>query len=278
MPTKLNIYVKRYLRYVEYLLRWLILEKPRGLDFSMRAKSQISSKGNRGYALTSRKAVANILRGLPIGRGDSFLDIGCGKGGVLWFGSAFPFDRVAGIEVESHLVEIARRNLRVLQPGNRVEVIQADAMTFEAYAEFNYFFLFNPFEAEIYRAVLTQVFSCLAARGEVDRTVWLLCYGDSNAAAIESSGCFELHRDETCPYRGNSVRIWKSRMGCNWGRAAAASGGALSGGTARSHAVGADAAAADASTLRPNSAGPGGRSESALSTREGNQSHHHART
>ncbi len=274
MPTTLNIYVKRYLRYVEYLLRWLILEKPRGLDFSMRAKSAISIEGNRGYALTSRKAVENILRGLPIGKGDSFLDIGCGKGGVLWFGSAFPFGRVAGIEVEPHLVEIARRNMQVLHLEDRIEVIAANAVTFEHYGEFNFFFLFNPFDAEIYRAVLTQVFSCLAARGDADRTVWLLCYGDSNAAVIENSGCFELHRNETCPYRGNSVRIWKSKVGCHWGRASAAPGAALNGDSARSQAAGADVIADD-STVRPNSAGPG---ESALLTREGNQSHHHART
>jgi SAM-dependent methyltransferase len=192
----------------------------------------ISSKGNHGYALTSRKAVKNILRGLPIQVDDSFLDIGCGKGGVLCFATEFPFGRIAGIEIESRLVGIAKRNLEILHLQSRVEVIQADALTFEHYSEFNFFFLFNPFDLEIYGEVLVRIFRCIEAQGpDDDSTTWLLCYGESNVEAIWRSNLFELYRSEVCPYRGNSLRIWKSKkrvVSSSGGKRTAASFGELS--------------------------------------------------
>lgn len=206
-----SILWRRYLRYSEYFVRWLIFEKPRGLDFSMRVKARkISGTGNHGYALTSRRALKNLLRDLSINREDGFLDIGCGKGGVLCYASEFDFGRIGGIEVDSQLVRIARKNMQKLGLRDRVDVTQADALTFDGYSGFNFFFLFNPFDPDIYSKVLTRILEDVAQKRHV-RTVWLLCYGDCNDEVIQSSKLFDLYRNEVCPYRGNGIRVWKSR-------------------------------------------------------------------
>ena len=105
------------IRHRNYATTYYLLEKPRGLDFSMRAKSKgILASGSHGYALTSRGALADILKGLPISDGDRLIDIGCGKGRVVCYAAAYPFQPIAGLEVEPWLVEIARRNVARLGP------------------------------------------------------------------------------------------------------------------------------------------------------------------
>jgi len=200
---------RRYSRGIAYLFHWLVLEKPRGLDFSMRVKS-IESSGYHGYALTSQKAFKNMLQGLPISSGDSFIDIGCGKGAVLNYASRLGFGKVSGIEIDPGLVEIARRNIDRLHLGDRVEIIQSDATKYDGYGKYSFFFLFNPFDSEIYETVIARILQCVC-RTSSERTVWLLCYGASSDISIRRSDLFDLYRDETCPHRGNSVRIWKSR-------------------------------------------------------------------
>ena len=49
---------------------------------------------------------------LQDGKGHAVLDIGCGKGLVLQFFSGMCFDRVAGIEYDRKLCDLARKNLK----------------------------------------------------------------------------------------------------------------------------------------------------------------------
>ncbi|WP_161914789.1 class I SAM-dependent methyltransferase [Methylosinus sp. C49] len=179
----------------------------------MRAKTTgITAPGNHGYALTSRNALTDILRRIPISPEDKFLDIGCGKGGVVCYAADFPFKKVAGVEVESWLVDIARNNVSTLNLEDRVEIIHQNALEFDMYKDFNVFFLFNPFDIDIYDAVLEMIFNTIKSRGHGERPVWLLCYGASNFDTIVNSAMFDLLIDDICPYRGNILRVWKSRI------------------------------------------------------------------
>ena len=207
--TTFHVVWNRYLRGLKYLFDWLILEKPRGLDFSMRMKS-IEASGNHGYALTSRKAFRNILRDLPVSTEDSFLDVGCGKGGVLRHASELSFGRIDGIELDLRLHQIAKKNIEILRIGHRVGVIHANAVSFDGYARYNFFFLFNPFDPDIYDLVITNIIQSINRVAPM-RTTWLLCYGASSDVAIRNSNLFVLYRDELCPHRRNPIRIWKSR-------------------------------------------------------------------
>lgn len=78
---KIKIFILRIRRGLSYLLYYVFYEYPRGLDFSIRNKSaDIFLHGNHGYALTSNKALKNMLANIPL-TGKLFLDIGSGKGG-----------------------------------------------------------------------------------------------------------------------------------------------------------------------------------------------------
>lgn len=188
-----------------------MIEKPQGLDFSLRQKSRgIVHKGNNGYALTQKKAFEDIMKHLDIGGDDCFIDIGCGKGGCLYYASRYGFKRVAGIEIEDSLYRIAVQNFRKLKMP-QIELFHADAVTFDKYNEFNVFYLFNPFAPQIYRLVLDRLLETLKNDAKHDGKKWLICYGASESEYIEKLGFFDLvsaYRDEA---RGTDVHIWKMK-------------------------------------------------------------------
>jgi hypothetical protein len=73
--------INDYIRAFNYLFRYFILEKPRGLDFSLRDLSEITDSQQNGYAMTSDMAMRNIAQKIDF-NDKLFLDIGSGKGRV----------------------------------------------------------------------------------------------------------------------------------------------------------------------------------------------------
>ncbi len=200
--------LKRSIRGGCFLARSIFWEKPRGLDFSLRQKSKgISMKGNHGYALTQKKAFSNIMSRLDINNDDSFIDIGCGKGGVLYYASKYPFRRVAGVEIEDELYEIAVRNFQKLNMPN-IEVFHDNAITFDKYSEFNVFFLFNPFDPDIYQQVIDSIFNTLNKTRQ-DSRVYLICYGATITEYIKDKNEMQLIDTYTDSVRETEVNIWK---------------------------------------------------------------------
>lgn len=63
------------------------------------------------------------------------LDIGCGKGVTLRVALEYPFEKVAGIEIDERLTAIAVNNFRILKLEERVQCFHADAAEFEGYGE-----------------------------------------------------------------------------------------------------------------------------------------------
>ena len=86
------------------------------------------------------------------------LDVGAGKGVVLKEAAKFPFTKIAGIELQDELVQIANNNFRILKLENRVQCIQANALEYDGYHNYNVFFFFNPFSEEILQRVTDKIF------------------------------------------------------------------------------------------------------------------------
>lgn len=148
--------------YVVSLPVEFIYEKLRGVDFSI-MNSNYVGEGRLDYEATiwfDRNTVGNWLAG-KITRDDSIIDIGCGKGRMLYFFSNFPFRKIGGLEYSQELADVARRNMQVLGMiagrGREVEIINGDAVTYQNYDDYNYFYLFNPFTDIILRPFLENV-------------------------------------------------------------------------------------------------------------------------
>ncbi len=211
-------YLIRARRYLLFLAQYLLYEKPRGLDFTMRntAIYEISNGKCHGYSKTSEKHLKEIFEKIQNKEGLRFLDIGCGKGVVLKEAAKYPFQWVDGIEIQPQLVKTAQRNFRILKIEDRIRCIFADAAEFEKYGEYNLFFLFNPFPAEILTKVIRKI---MESRNDTDCTVTVIYHNprflsviESNAKIMERETLYDPLKDyETCILRLKPIETSKEK-------------------------------------------------------------------
>lgn len=205
--------IKRYLRYVKYLARYLLIEVPRGLDFTMRNKTVgISSEGSHGYALTPEKAFDQVISNLNIEVVDNFIDIGSGKGAVPVYASKYNFGKIAGIEVEEFLHLKAVKNLKILGLTSRIDLYLENALKFDKYQEFNIYYLFNPFSYDVYQQVVDKIIESLDNSLRLNKNVVLICYGDSDYEYIKQSNIFKLEYEGFDNIRESRIHIWKVKI------------------------------------------------------------------
>ena len=195
--------IKRFCRGIVFLLSWLLLEKPRGLDFSLRSKFNLTD-GYHGYAMTSRSALENIAKFAPI-KGTNFLDIGSGKGAVVVNAIKIGAKSATGIEFNEKLHNIAVQNFRVLKQQEWAKSINADALQFEEYNKYDYYFLFNPFDSDVYSKVISRILDQTSGSPQIRV---LVCYGDSNLKFLYSQSRLKLTHSSICPFRLNEINIF----------------------------------------------------------------------
>ena len=92
-----------------------------------------------------------------IGKKNTLLDYGCGKGRVSFFLSSQTKCRSIGIEYNPRLLERAKLNQENAPRGHLVTLIQADAADFIVPKRADRAFFFNPFSVDILRRVMANL-------------------------------------------------------------------------------------------------------------------------
>lgn len=87
---------------------------------------------------------------------EKIIDLGCGKGSALIAFKEAGFKSVTGVEISEKLCLIAKNNLGKLNIKN-VEIINSDILDFHLYEDYDIFYMFNPFPAEIMRKVILDI-------------------------------------------------------------------------------------------------------------------------
>ena len=103
------------------------------------------------------------LRDLPCGDLSeyTFIDMGSGKGRMLFVAAEYPFRKVVGVEFSNDLHEQAVANIGSYKHGRQrcgeIESVLANAATFEFPDEKLVIYMFNPFGPEIMHAMLANL-------------------------------------------------------------------------------------------------------------------------
>lgn len=92
-----------------------------------------------------------------IGKNNTLLDYGCGKGRVSFFLSAQTKCHSLGIEYNPRLIERAKANQESARRGHLVTLIQEDAADFLVPPKADRAFFFNPFSLDILRPVMMNL-------------------------------------------------------------------------------------------------------------------------
>lgn len=122
--------------------------------------------------------------------GKAIIDIGCGKGMVLWQASRHTpaFDKVGGVEYDERLVDVCQRNMKKL--GLDVDVTCADARVYQSYSEYDVFYFFNPFTEDIFTEVVNAIIT-----QNPGKTITLVYYRPRYPHAIEQHSFLKKDRE-----------------------------------------------------------------------------------
>lgn len=139
------------------------------------------------YSVLERLAESGL-----IGRSDTLVDYGCGKGRVGFGLTRLTGCRYIGIERDADTLRQAQRNLEsfsAVHPGDRLVFLGMPAEKYPVPADADIFYFFNPFSEEILRAVIRRI---LDSWYEMPRHLFLLFYYPSDEYVAYLMGVDEL--------------------------------------------------------------------------------------
>lgn len=88
---------------------------------------------------------------------DAVFDFGCGKGGALLLFQRKGIRKIAGVEYDKPLYDILVDNYKKLDVSSE-NIINGDAACIKKELDdYNYFFMYNPFEGETFRQVVDNI-------------------------------------------------------------------------------------------------------------------------
>ena len=204
-------------RFFLYAVSYYLAEKPRGLDFSKRSKRNNSYSMSTGYALTSYRALRNILYEIPYDSNSSFLDVGGGKGGTCVSAIKLGFGNACSIEVEQYLHDIATKNIDILNLQQRIKLVNIDAFEYTDYGRYSHIFMFNLLKDRGHEQLLHHIVTCLGKSKPAQlKTFYLSIYGEIDIDMLlsglsvppNSNISIDQIRDDICPFRGNNIRVF----------------------------------------------------------------------
>ena len=163
-----------------------VSEKAKGLDFSMVYVGDLQRNVEEfhGYSMTDAGDMRRMLKAVPVDPGRSaFIQIGCGNGMCMKCAVESGYKKVAGLDLDGHLLDIARSNMKKLDMD--VECILANAVEFDRYSEFDVFYFYNPFGSSIFEQVLEKI---KASQKERNRDIWAAYYHPVFADVVVNAG------------------------------------------------------------------------------------------
>lgn len=199
--NSLKVRAKRWARFMVNYAR----ERVHGLDFSMVYVGEIQQNTEEfhGYSMTDEGDMNQMLRAIPVKPENcAFLDVGCGKGMCMKCAAETGYHKVAGLDLDRHLLDIACKNMAALHIG--AKCIQANAVDFDGYSEYDVFYFYNPFGRSVFETVIQKIKESQACR---DRDIWVAYYHPVYAELFDQAG-FVLKDELRDHSRDTTTRVY----------------------------------------------------------------------
>jgi SAM-dependent methyltransferase len=149
----------------------------------------------RRYQASKAHPLLKLFRKLQLPEDGVFVDMGCGKGRVLFIAAQLGFKRVVGIEFCGQLCRQALENAELFSKKfpamPPVEVIESDATHYDFKGDENIFFLYNPFDSVVLAQVLENIGKSVL---KTPRDLWLIYNNPVHHEVVENSRLFAQHQ------------------------------------------------------------------------------------
>ena len=109
------------------------------------------------YEPTPYSVLESLANAGYIGKKNTLIDYGCGKGRVDFFLSYQTRCKSIGIEYDDRIHATAVENQKQAAAAGRTSFLMENAETYQVPAEADRFYFFNPFSVEILRSVIGRV-------------------------------------------------------------------------------------------------------------------------
>ena len=187
---ELTLYIQNY-----YLLVF------RGTDFRTKKRMEFSPEIGLCHEATRKNIFDLALSYISVTSENSFFDYGCGKGNALIMASAYPFKRIGGVELSHEMFEICKQNLKK-HNLEKVSVFHNNATDLgEEIDNYDLFFLYNPFKANIIRIVAQQLNESIQRK---PRSLNIIYHNPTQHEEFIAAGF-------TCRYKLNERHLDKTR-------------------------------------------------------------------
>ncbi len=124
----------------------------------------------------------------------AFVDLGSGKGRMLFLAAEYPFRQIQGVEFARELHEVARRNIRQYRSSKQrcaeIESINMDAAEYPFPNHPLVISMYNPFGPPVLRKVMDNLNASAAA---YPREILLLLFYPECAEIVDAEPQFRLH-------------------------------------------------------------------------------------
>lgn len=164
-----------------------------------------------GYGATRALPFFGLLKRLQLPLDQTFVDLGAGKGRVLFLAAEWGFKRIVGIEFSKPLCDIARNNIetlrgrKLLQEDVELRIVESDVTHYRFGPTDSIFFLFDPFDAVVMNRVLENLAESLS---QYPRPVWLIYNTPAEHSTVMASGVFD--QTEKLLVRGTEFQVYRS--------------------------------------------------------------------
>ncbi|MGE5308020.1 MAG: class I SAM-dependent methyltransferase [Deltaproteobacteria bacterium] len=164
-------------------------EEPRRRDIYVGEKDTSVNKDMLAYEGMFYGTLKRMVARIEPGPDDVFIDLGCGKGRVVFVMAQQRLRKVIGVELDNSLVSAARRNYATLRKARTpVEIVHADAAEYR-FTDENIIFMYNPFGPKTMEKVLANLKSSLETN---PRPIRVLYYNPHQKAVLDSQDWLRL--------------------------------------------------------------------------------------
>ena len=130
------------------------------------------------YLPTTYALFEELFTKYPFNYSDYFVDIGCGKGRALMMAALFGCRHIIGIEINDNIYSELMKNYLVWKKyqfmnGVETTLINKSCLDVEIKNEWNKFFMFKPFNNDVFREVILNIYN---AKRKSDKTMYIYLY------------------------------------------------------------------------------------------------------